>query len=173
MKTLFFFIVGLTLVLTISAQDTIHWRNNYALQWKDFQGTPDSNSAYKATTLTNLTTSISYNDSTFSAKVICVFYKKKSWALGGSQNLLLHEQGHFNLGELFARKLRKALKTLVFNPNTFEADFKKISSRIRIEQNQTNALYDKETNFSRNKQKQLQWDRKIQIELKKLNAYAN
>lgn len=41
------------------------------------------------------------------------FYKNKSW-LGkkNDKQLLAHEQNHFNIGELFARKMRKAFEEL-------------------------------------------------------------
>lgn len=84
-----------------------------------------------------------------------------------------HEQGHFDIAELFARKLRKAFKEYIFNPKTIEADYNKIFSRIKTERSKMDALYDKETNLSRNKSKQLYWNKKIEAELKKFEAHAH
>ncbi len=154
------------------AQDTIHWKPNSKLKWEDFQGMPDSSSVYKAVTIADLGSVLSYNNSSFNVKVTCAFDKQKSWTLSTGQNLLSHEQGHFDIAELFARKLRKAFKEYIFNPQTIEADYNKIFSRIKTERAKMNALYDKETNLSRNKSKQNYWDKKIGAELKKLEAYA-
>lgn len=155
------------------AQDSILWRADYKLKWDDFQGKPDSGSGYKAITVAELGSILSYDNSSFKAKVTCAFEKKKSWRLGTGQNLLSHEQGHFDIAELFARKLRKALKEYIFNPKTIEVDYYKIFSKIKIERAKMDALYDKETSLSRNKSRQLYWNKKIEAELKKFEKYAH
>lgn len=169
----FCFLLSLIVYSKSFAQDTLYWRPDYRLRWEDFQGKPDSSSGYKAVTIADLRSVLSYNNSTFNVKVTCAFDKKKSWTLSIGQNLLSHEQGHFDIAELFARKLRKAFKEYIFNPKTIEADYNKIFSRIKTERSKMDALYDKETNLSRNKSKQLYWNKKIEAELKKFEAHAH
>ncbi len=154
------------------SQDTIHWRPDYKLSWEDFQGRPDSNSEYKAISSPSINFSLSYNKSSFSYNVICSFNKSKSWTLSNSQNLLTHEQGHFDIAEIFARKLRQTFKNYKVNLVTIERDFKKMYDKTISERDSMNALYDKETDFSRNKPKQLYWNKKIIKELKKFQAFA-
>jgi len=175
MKILFISISLLIISLSCCSQspDTIRWTPYYKLKWEDFQGRPDSASSYKAVTIADIFSTLSYNNSTFNLKATCSFYKKKSWALGTGQNLLSHEQGHFNIAELFTRKLRMAFKEYKFNPKTIEADYNNIFSRIKAERAKMDASYDHETNLSRNKSKQVAWNKKIEAELKKLEKYSD
>ena len=154
------------------AQDTIHWQSNYKLMWSDFTGQPDMTSEYKAITAADIKFILSYNNSSFDVKVDCIFDKKKSWTSRIDSIGLVHEQGHFDIAELFARKLRKAFREYVFNPKTIESDFNKIFDSIKKERKAFNNLYDKETNFSRNKIKQIYWNKKIATELKKLEVFS-
>lgn len=158
---------------TAIAQDTINWRPGYKLQWSDFQGKPENIPDVKAITVANLSGDLSYNTDSFSAQVSVYFEKNKSWTLSTNQNLLSHEQGHFDIAELFARKFRKAFSEYKFNPKTIEADYNRIYSKTTSDRTSMNKLYDKETNFSRNITRQLYWSNKIKTELKKLDAYKS
>ncbi len=157
---------------TTIAQDTINWRPGYKLQWSDFQGKPENIPGVKAMTVANLSGDLSYNKDSFSVQVLVYFEKNKSWTLSTDQNLLSHEQGHFDIAELFARKFRKAFREYKFNPNTIEADYKRIYLKTKSDRASMNELYDRETNFSRDKAKQLYWSNKIKAELKKLEAFT-
>ncbi|HYF31736.1 MAG TPA: hypothetical protein VD993_11515 [Chitinophagaceae bacterium] len=170
-----------TLILLVSllavapksySQDTIAWKPNYKLKWADFKGQADSSSENVAITVANIGYSLSYNSSTYFINVKCVFEKRKSWTKTADSAVLSHEQGHFDISEIYARKLRKAFKEYVFNPKTIEADFKMIFNRIRDERRRYNELYDIETNSSRNRTMQVIWENKIAEELKALKAYA-
>lgn len=167
----FFLSLGLVNCSNSFAQDTIQWRIDDKLKWEDFQGNPDTTSEYKAITAAEVKYILSYTVSSFTVKVTCAFDKRKSWTSSSDSVGLAHEQGHFDIAEIFARKLRKAFKEYIFNPNTIEAEFKKIFSSIKAERKAFNDLYDKETNFSRNKTKQGYWNKKILTEVKKLEVY--
>src|SRR5690606_11162451 len=153
------------------AQDTIHWSPSHKLKWEDFKGKPDTTSEYRAITVADIECILSYNVYSFSVKVSCTVDRRKSWTNSNDSLGLAHEQGHFDIAEIFARKLRKAFKEYIFNPKTIEADYNRIFTRIKADRKAFNALYDKETNFSRNRQKQLYWSNRIRAELKKLEAY--
>ena len=177
MKIILFFYCVLcsfqTIAQTQSNIDTIYWTPSYKLKWEDFQAKPDSNSKFKAVTAASINYTITNDEKSFSYKVSCVFYKKRSWRLSNENILLQHEQGHYDLAELFARKMRLAFKKYKFsNPATVKNDIKKIATTIRAERDRINVLYDKETNFSINKKKQLYWSNKIKAELKALEAYS-
>ena len=155
------------------AQDTIHWSPDTKLKWENFKGSPDINSKYKSVTAVSINYSVTHNRKRFSFKVACVFYKNRSWVKAGAgNNLLLHEQGHFDLTELYARKLRKAFKTYNFSDTaSIEKDFDKIASAIRKERDKINRLYDVETNYSHNLKMQLYWRNKINKELGLMDLY--
>ena len=164
-----------TSILAVSAtglgQDSIPWRPNYKLKWQDFRGVPDKASDRVAITVSNIGYSLSYNSTSFTVKVKCHFEKKKSWTTTLDSFVLVHEQGHFDISELFARKLRKAFKEYTFNAKTVQADLKEIFTRLNSERRRYNEQYDIETNSSLNTTMQVQWNKKIADELNTLKAY--
>jgi predicted secreted Zn-dependent protease len=85
----------------------------------------------------------------------------------------MHEQGHFDIAELFARKLRKAFVGYKFNAQTVGKDIDHLFILNRQERTQMDMLYDKETDFSRNRKQQLLWNKKIKAELGTLQKYAS
>jgi len=74
--------------------------------------------------------------------------------------VLSHEQLHFDITELFARKFRERLKT-VKNDTDIKKKVRKIFAEINRELNTFQNKYDRETNYSRNIPEQLLWNEKI------------
>jgi len=170
---LFFLSFGLNLSYNSFAQDTIYWRSDSKLRWEDFQGIPDSNSKYSAVSNPVIKYKLSANEDTFNIKVLCFFVKTKSWSkFKNSDTLLLHEQGHFDIAELFARKLRKAFSEYKFNYQTIGVDVEKIFAHSKMERTKMDLLYDKETNYSKNRKQQLLWNKRIKAEQIKLKKFA-
>jgi predicted secreted Zn-dependent protease len=102
-----------------------------------------------------------------------VFYPHKSWTKVKTNHILAHEQGHFDISQLFTRKLYKELKAYKFRPETVDRDVQAIYQRITQEQAAYQNLYDKETNYSRNAAGQESWLQRIEKELTETAAYAN
>ena len=146
------------------------------LTWDNFKGKPD-NSNNKAITCSTV---YSKYETLIPNRIIinvrACFIKKESWKKDKhpSEYHLNHEQKHFDIAELFARKLRKILTDSVFQT---EAIARKEIPRIIRENNKTlnlyQDLYDKETNHSINKEQQGLWDVKIDKELNELEAYSS
>lgn len=154
--------------------DTIYWSPCYKLKWDDFKGTPDTPSKYGAVSRPGIKYYLSANEDSFNVRVICFFIKSKSWSkLKSSDTLLMHEQIHFDIAELFARKLRKAFAEYKFNYATVGKDIDKLFLLNKQERAKMDTLYDKETDFSRNRKQQLLWNKKIKPELDKLKKYAS
>jgi hypothetical protein len=167
---LFFVVIGNILF----AQDTIYWSPSYRLKWEDFHGKPDTLSKYGAISDLKIKYSLSANEDSFNAEVLCFFIKSKSWSLfKKSDTLLMHEQGHFDITELFARKLRKAISEYKLNYKTVGNDIDNLFLTIKQERIRMDSLYDKETNLSRNGEEQLLWNKKIKAELDKLKKFAS
>ena len=125
-----------------------------------------------AITVSNIDYSLGYNKTSFSVKVKCVFVKRKSWTTTADSAVLVHEQGHFDISEMYARKLRKVFKEYKFNPQTVQADLKAILSKLNSDRRLYNELYDIETDASRNPTMQAQWNKRLADELNALKAYA-
>ena len=154
------------------SQDSIPWTSGYKLKWQDFRGVPDRGSDRVAITVSNIGYSLTYNSTSFTVKVKCVFEKRKSWTTTLDSLVLIHEQGHFDISEIFARKLRKAFKEYKFNAKTVQVDLKEIFTKINSERRLYNQLYDIETNSSQNQTMQQQWNKKIADELLALKLYV-
>lgn len=167
----FLLALGLCAALGSFAQDTIHWSPGYKLKWEDFKGRPDTTSEFKAITGADLNYILTYNASSFHVQVRCDFIKMRSWTLSNDSIGLVHEQGHFDISEIFARRLRKMFSQYVFDEKSIEMDFKRIFSLIKVERKAFNKKYDRETNYSRDIKKQIYWSRLIQLELNRLDAY--
>ena len=61
----------------------------------------------------------------------------------------------------------------VFNKNTFKDDLKAIYMTLTAEKDAFQNQYDEETNHSINKEKQVEWLKKIEGLLKELTAFSN
>jgi predicted secreted Zn-dependent protease len=88
------------------------------------------------------------------------------------QELLRHEQLHFDIFELYARKIRKYLSEYS-NPQGMEQQMKKAVNLLIAEQEKVNLQYDTESVHSTNKPMQKKWESKVTEELKKNDAFAN
>src|SRR4051812_40689663 len=83
--------------------DTIHWKSTYELKWSDFQGAPDASSKFAAITKVTVKYSLKYTDTSYSYVVECLFNKKLSWVIDTTDlSILEHENGHFDIAEIFA-----------------------------------------------------------------------
>jgi len=156
------------------SQDTIHWSACYKLKWEDFKGKADSTSKFGATSYPGIKYFLSADEDSFSIRVICFFIKSRSWSkLKNSDTLLMHEQVHFDIAELFARKLRQAYAAYKFNYKTVGKSIDNLFLLNKMERTKMDTLYDKETDFSRNRKQQLIWGKKIETELNKLKKYTS
>lgn len=155
------------------SQDTINWRPDYKLKWEDFQAKPDTTSEHGAVSTIQTKYSSTNTEKDFTFKVYCFFEKKKSWVKIYTNEGLIHEQGHFNISEIFARKLIVAFKNYKFNPTTVAQDLKKIFTQIKLERAALDNLYDKETDFHRDSVNQEKWNKKIAEELSRLPENSN
>ena len=177
MKILFaplFFFVFSTCACAQSGTDTIYWSPCYKLKWEDFKGTPETPSKNAAVSRPGIKYYLTANEDSFNIKVICFFIKSRSWSkLKNSDTLLMHEQVHFDIAELFARKLRKAFTEYKFHYATAGKDIDKLFLLNKQKRAEMDTLYDKETDFSRNRKQQLLWNKKINPELDKLKKYAS
>ena len=170
MGALRYFLVTLFICCSgaILAQEeaVIPWSADRKLQWSDFKGKYLKTEWAAATTAS----SISYKFSSYEKegqlyvdfKVGCEFYPNKSWYRPElcDSLILSHEQLHFDITELHARKMRKRLSESQFTKN-IKAEVKEIYKVVIKELYILQNNYDHETNFSRNVEKQLIWNKRI------------
>jgi hypothetical protein len=136
------------------------------LTWADFQAPPVASSPFASITTAGIGYDLSYTKETFHVTVFCYFLKSRSWTKSRNRTALLkHEQGHFDITELYARRVKKAFKAYHFHFETVGEDLRKIFDRINKEKTAMNTRYDRETNFSINAEGQARWNRKIRASL--------
>lgn len=151
----------------------IQWQANRKLNWDDFRGKPTiSNEKVAAMTSTEFIIQTKTNNRSSRVEVLIenVFVCDESWVRDGKKDvegLLAHEQGHFDLGEVHARQLRKKI--------TYDTNIKEVEKMIReayVLSSKSQDLYDQETNHGIDKLEQKEWLIRIASELKDLVDYA-
>jgi hypothetical protein len=175
MKTFFLFTIISIAKIFFPGQDDslIDWNVNIKLVWDDFKKEADPNSPNAALTSSMIKYDFAYNsDGGLKFHIHCQFDKNKSWGRVKTDYILSHEQGHFDIAEICARKLNKSFKEYTPTPN-IKKEISKIYFGI-IEEFQTmQDQYDAETNNSINHPKQEEWLKRISGQLKEMEAYAN
>jgi len=152
-------------------EELIQWDSTRLLTWNDYKGRPDAKSDAAASTTTYLGIEYRMDEKGFSYKIQCRFSITKSWGRSKTDFILKHEQGHFDIAEIFARKLNQRMSQYRFNQTTYKTDLKTIYDTITKEKEAFQDRYDSETDHSRKKDEQLEWLKKIEKMLAELSAY--
>ena len=154
-------------------EELITWSASRKLTWADYKANPIPESDAAASTTTYLGIDYRISTNSFSYKIESRFSKTRSWGLHKTDYILRHEQGHFDIAEVFARKLHKKMSEYKFNRRTYQKDLKKIYDEVTDEKEEIQNSYDEETNHSINRKKQAEWLRKIEEMLEESEEYAN
>lgn len=153
-----------------SQEEEIPWSPDFRLKWSDFRGQARENSRIAAVTASG----ISYRFSSVERdgyyeveyEVSTFFYPEKSWYQPQlcDDLVLSHEQLHFDIAEIFARRMRNTIDNKRFTENV-KAEVDAIYRRTIAELEDYQDLYDEETNFSMNRAEQLRWNKEIKAML--------
>ncbi|MGZ5287443.1 MAG: DUF922 domain-containing protein [Flavisolibacter sp.] len=142
------------------------------LAWEDFLCEPKKGTEAVASTSTSLGIAYQMQGGRLSYDITCHFSKTKSWGLMKTDYILAHEQGHFDITEIFARKLNEALQNYEFNKRTFKNDISEIYQSIVRQKEEFQKMYDGETDHSRRRKTQYDWLEKIHVLLDETEHYA-
>jgi hypothetical protein len=154
----------------------ILWNDSTGLTWDDFLGKAPVNTSLAAMTYTQLSLNpFEYNPPECKISIQAMFDKNKSWVKEKSKTdyLLGHEQLHFDIAELYARKLRKGIKNGVFSSKKLQSQLSDLFHKYNTELSEYESEYDKETNHSKIEEKQKKWEINIPKELEKLKDYKD
>ncbi|APZ46372.1 hypothetical protein BW723_08705 [Polaribacter reichenbachii] len=176
---LIFLIVFISVSVNTGAQNksekkSITWSKNVKVKKLDFKGKIDKNSKNIAQTGANIIiVPYAKKGGKYLYRVLAKFYKYKSWINTNSELILNHEQLHFDIAELYARKMRKEiLKTKLSNKKIEESDYRRIHKKLFKEYIQYQKKYDLETDFSRSESLQNKWKKFIAQQLSGLEKFA-
>jgi hypothetical protein len=153
--------------------DYLPWANVRPLTWDDFLCEPKRNTDAVALTSTALGIAYNVGGNQLHYEITCGFSKAKSWGLLKTDYILAHEQGHFDITEIYARKLHKELLDYKFSKRTFRQDVNDIYDRVVKEKEAFQLTYDGLTDHSRNKSVQKEWLERIQELLIETEPYAD
>lgn len=140
------------------------WHKDRKLVWDDFRGgVPKHASDITAATIS---CEIGFETSTISSEhddlqihVYNKFSKSDSWSRREDQNdeVLRHEQGHFDLCELYTRKLRERLSNSSFNVHNMKTVLQNIYQEVLTEYRNTQDRYEAETHHGVDLRQQHKW----------------
>lgn len=153
--------------------DYLPWAHVRPLTWDDFLCEPKRNTDAVALTSTALGIAYNVSNNQLHYEITCGFSKAKSWGLLKTEYILAHEQGHFDITEIFARKLYKELRDYKFRKRNFRQDVNEIYDRVVKEKENFQFAYDSLTDHSRNRSIQKEWLEKIQELLNETEPYAD
>jgi hypothetical protein len=154
------------------------WSEEGAIQWKDYTITQEKR-ILKTGFLANAITSYYYRfipgdwDVYDCINVATLFIKSDSWVTDTlNQAVLEHENIHFDIGELYARKMRKELHALlmeeIINHEIYGMKIDSLFKEVEAYQD----LYDQETFYGQIKSMQQLWKDRIANELKQLEDFT-
>lgn len=183
MKTGLYLILAGLMSLFIAgsgSESEIHW-DEKRLGWTDFKSVRSNGSSFKAQTYSGIRYTLREKNGGVFVDVVAYFVPEESWVVKGSETpyLLRHEQLHFDITELYARKLRKELEPI---QGTSSAEFRSnrlyrvagmAHDRLYDEMVAVQEAYDEETDHSLRRKAQEEWDRKINAWLAELDDYRS
>lgn len=163
-------------------EEKILWSLERKLTWEDFKGknTGDFGTRKAATTAQILTVHSYYDESGVPVfEIGCFFYPYRSWSIISDEFALQHEQLHFDIGELYARKIRKKFDSLYQVKERDTEIYRVIFHNLDNECRKRNDVYDSEVyrieengEVIFNHDKQQEWIQNITSEIHQLKAYA-
>lgn len=160
-------------------EPVLSWNETYKLSWSDFKASPNRSKSAAAVTASGITFGFSVKESnsrpvSFTTEVYAHFYPEKSWYKPelANNHVLGHEQLHYDITELHARKFRQQISKLKIS-NTIKNDLRQLHNDINKALAKMQNEYDTETNFSRHVNVQSKWKLYIGDELQKLSKYKS
>lgn len=138
-------------------EEVLPWSTGRLLTWDDFRSAPRRNTDAVALTSTTLGISYQVKNNVLTYHITCDFSKVKSWGLVKTDYILAHEQAHFDITEIYARKLYQALQHYRFNRYTYKQDLSNIYNEIVAGKEAMQAAYDGQSDHSRDRKQQKEW----------------
>ncbi len=163
-----------------SNENIIEWKSDRKLLWSDFLGEPNTDifafalTSYKIEIFPN-DVMVDENNNIQNYKDLhlnALFYKNHSWVIKKNEKLLQHEQLHFDIAELFARKMRQKFEELkaqkIANYDSYMSIYIIFWKQCRKMQKD----YDEKTSHGIKEAINSQWQINIYNELQNLNSFA-
>jgi len=152
----------------LAADHAFPWSAGRRLAWRDFQGPPPSEGAEGAKISYTLYSGWKCRGDVFEFRVIAGFRPRQSWVKAIVLNdttqrrtVLGHEQTHFDLAEVHARRMQRAFGDLARPCAKTDAELSALARRLAEEEKAEQRRYDDETNHGLLADHQAAWSRGV------------
>ncbi|MBL0258294.1 MAG: hypothetical protein IPQ03_12545 [Bacteroidetes bacterium] len=159
-------------------KDTLHWTPSYSLKWTDFQGPVDQKSPFSAQShcLFDYKAVPTFQNQVMvlNVSLFACFAKKGSWVQKDKKEigLLAHEQLHFDICELFIRKLKKKISETPLGLLECDQQLKTLFEEAWKSYQDAQFRYDEETEHGVVPEYQKSWTEQVRIEMDELKDYS-
>ena len=150
----------------------IPWSAARRLTWSDFQGAPPQSGEEAAKTAYGIYYAWKCRGRAFEFRVVAAFHPNDSWVkpvvLGDSvesRRVLAHEQTHFNIAELYARRMRRRFAALSSPCARGDDQLGYEARRILDEERAFQRRYDAETGHGLERREQAAWEAEVRQRL--------
>lgn len=166
-----------TLARQVAAEGSLAW-TTHRLSWKHFHGRPRLGTSTAAQTSSGVTYVVECHGERFRYAVLATFSPAESWVRPdipphrtASPRTLKHEQTHFDITELFARRLRRAFSSVRDICPSHPRDARKLFDRLSRESQSMQEQYDQETAHGTALDAQARWSRAVAASLDSLGGF--
>jgi hypothetical protein len=164
----------------IALHDGLPWSSTRALTWVDYKGrvpAADTDGAHTAYSLFSAGRCVRRS---FDFRVTAAVLPAQSWVKPTvvadrtrSRNTLRHEQTHFDLTEVYARRMRQYFGELYEPCLKSEVELDALAQKFVQQESDAQKLYDQETNHGLLAAKQTAWNNEVAKELESLAKYTS
>ena len=162
--------------LTHNSDTAKCWSDTNKLTWSDFRGVVPKDmlkSIRMAICPSQISVESISRNAALQVKVKVIFLKNEAWTKDtASMYVLAHEQLHFDITELQARKIRKSVSELKEKEITDFTKYQVYIQKFVSENDKMQEDYDKQTNHGGFESLQKEWREKISKELIALKMFA-
>ena len=165
-----FIFFALTHSLMQCQAQLIQWNRNVRIKWSDFEGKADRKSPFAAMSAVGIHykySSLAVGDVVkIKFEINSKFDKTKSWSRKQlrTADVLRHEQLHFDISELVARQFRKEAESSSYSKH-YKIEIAAVFNRYTAYLERLQKKYDIQTEHSKNKLRQKEWENIIHREL--------
>jgi len=163
----------------LAADRAMPWSSTWRLVWSNFQGRPPTTGNEGARTAYGLYYAWSCKGNRFRFRVVAAFHPTRSWVKQAvvqspteNARVLRHEQTHFDITEVYARRMRHQLSIIAAPCSASDAELKTIARRYVDEERRTQQRYDKESNHGLIENRQAEWNFEVATMLREVERWA-
>ncbi|HNA57503.1 MAG TPA: hypothetical protein PLL28_11375 [Chitinophagales bacterium] len=153
----------------------IYHDGNYKLKWKDFQGeVEDGFEGFTAVSYVGFRFGYKGTAHQDSLQVVveAFFNPENSWHRNDtSKAILQHEQIHFDITELYSRKLKQRITQSTLTYKNYQQAMRDMEKEVRAAMNTADSIYDATTDNGLIKAEQATWNTNIAADLENLKVF--